>query len=1063
MLSEKEINKVKKRIEWLNEYFFEPIVDLTLEIAETDQETRDIEGLPFFPIEPEMRWGREWGLAWFKGTYSLDQVQEGELLLFDIDVGGESVVYIDGNVIGAIDREHKQIPLLGDELIDGEHHILIKSYAGHHMPSVTPSPKALKKGGYSQRVFERARIVRRNDYVWHLYYDLQTLMELALTLPDDSLRKAKILRRLYEAVDLVTWETGGKYLEREELIQARKHIAPLLQLQNGPTSPTINMIGHAHIDVAWLWPLAETIRKCERTFSTQLRMMQCYPEYKFLQSQPQLYEFTEKYYPQVFQSIKEAIEQGRWEAGGGMWVEADCNVPSSESLIRQFLLGKTYFNEKFGKESRFLWLPDVFGYSGNLPQIMKGCDVDFFITSKINWNDTNIFPYDIFLWRGIDGSEVLTHFITGTYNGSTRPDALATHWKNFKQKEVSENIVHAVGFGDGGGGMTMDLMEFAARLKDLEGAPKSNFCFVEDLMEELERNREDYPIWDGELYLEFHRGTFTSQAWTKRNNRKCEYLLRETEFFATLAYLEGQGYPADQLREVWKPFLTNQFHDILPGSSINKVYEDAKQSYGEIAMTCTSILDEALNVFVLSKDMRNAEDDVLARFAVWNTLNWDRRGRIRLTKFQNKIFSKIGDFVPALNSPISEDMELSDNIVVFDEAANCYLPTQVIGDEVVFLSESIPGVGYRVFSLRKLNGGGIAELHTQGVLATLARLENNYIRVELDEHGQIVSIYDKEANREVLPKGEKANVLIMAEDIPNKYDAWDIDHFYQETEVIINGGEEIELITAGPIEGRIRVKRSFGKGSTWTQDIILGCEDRGIDFETSVDWQEDHRVLKVSFPVDVRTREAAFEIQGGYLTRSTHENTSWDRAQFEVCGHKWADLSENGYGAALLNDCKYGYDVKNSDIRLTLLKSARGPDLEADRGMQVFVYSFLPHIGDLVHGKVIESAHELNVPYRIKTLDKGVMLPPEGRAFSIEGEGIFLQALKKEEKGEGLILRFGERAGKRSKVRLSLPFQGSRIIKTNMLEREERVLAEHACEVTLEVRPFEIVTVKIEK
>jgi alpha-mannosidase len=601
----------------------------------------------------------------------------------------------------------------------------------------------------------------------------------------------------------------------------------------------------------------------------------------------------------------------------------------------------------------------------------------------------------------------------------------------------------------------MEHLEYANRLHDLEGVPKVRFGFIEKFLEKLNQSRNEYPTWIGELYLELHRGTLTTQAWTKRNNRKCEFLLRDAELFATVANLLGKPYPYDSFLQSWKKLLTNQFHDILPGSSIRRVYEDCDRIYGEVAEANYKIIHESLDA--IAKKLPKMPPKVDAkRLVVLNTLNWDRIGRVSIPLEEaNALDSKIGNYTPAL-----PQIARMDNVCIVDNEGNRF-PTQISGDKLVFLPDSIPSVGFQTFY--------IAEEDPQtdtahAVSATETTLENRYITVKLDQHGQLTSVFDKEANREVLVDGKKGNVLLMSEDLPNFWDAWDIDKFYRNTAKAVAGNESVEVIASGPIEARVRVTRKFGTGSVWTQDIVLGCESKQIDFETTVDWHETHRLLKVAFPIDVNAMEADYEIQGGYIRRTTHDNTSWDEAKFEVCGHKWADLSEKGYGAAVMNDCKYAYECIDNEMRLTLLKSPVGPDPQADKGLHTFTYSFLPHIGQLAEAEVCLRAHELNVPYRVYTSDwHQIMtkLPERMQLLKVSGGQVFLQAVKRAEKDNSLILRFSELVGMRSQVELTLPMKAKRICETNMIEKDIKNIGQNLNTITLDFRPFEIKTIRL--
>ncbi|MGI6166129.1 MAG: alpha-mannosidase, partial [Limnochordia bacterium] len=843
MFSEIDVKKVEKRCRWLRYGFYEPVAELDVTIATTMEHIRhqQVDDLQFSPISPGSSWGKEWGSAWFRTDYEITDANSGKLFL-QVETGGESMVYIDGKATAAIDREHHEIPLSAAELSLGKHSVLIESYAGHLVPSMDSLPQEAPRGQWHPPVYRHCRLVRRNEDAWHLHFDMMTLFETAMELPKDSLRRARILDTLSAVVDGITWDTSDVKTRNAQFAAARKKLEPLLSCKNAPTTPTLNMIGHAHIDIAWLWPLAETMRKCGRTFSTQLRMMEEYPNYIFLQSQPQAYEYAEKYYPEVFDRIKEAMAKGKWEANGGMWVEADTNMPSTESLIRQFLVGGQYFKEKLNATPDTLWLPDVFGYNGNLPQIIRGCGIDYFITSKIGWNQVNRFPYDLFRWEGIDGTAVLSHYIKLTYNGMINPKSLWAHWREFQPKELTDTVVHAVGFGDGGGGMTMENLEFANRVTDLEGCPKAEFGKISDLMSKLEENEENYPVWCGELYLELHRGTLTSQAWTKRNNRKIEFLLRETEMLATVAYLLTGKYPAQELTELWKPVLTNQFHDILPGSSIERVYDDCHRIYGEVAGKALELKEQAKESIYRHFGTKPAKDK---QMVLVNTLNWTR---------QDPVTIPVEEIDPDLNrigSCVVNDVVLpkDEPVYVTDENGKP-VPSQWSQERLVF-APVVSGMSLRSYHIKQ----GRSPVQPEDPVSvkmhgTKALLENQLIKVEVDRSGQLLSVYDKQANREVLPEGRRGNVVLLAEDLPMFWDAWDIDLYYREAVKEVTGGT-LELIEEGPLQARVRVSRTFGSGSNWVQDIVLHAGSKRIDFETKVDWHETHRLLKVAFPVDV--------------------------------------------------------------------------------------------------------------------------------------------------------------------------------------------------------------------
>lgn len=1073
MINNIEVDKIERRIKWLKELFYQPVQEVELEIAETESylPKEKLEQLKFSPIQSGTAWGQEWGSAWFKGCYFYQKGGEETKLFLKVETGGESIVYVDGKAVGAIDRQHKVIPLRESELESCRHEILIQSYAGHQVPDFTPRPRDINSGKQAETeflyklppVFQNCQLVLRNEPAWNLYYDLATLFGVANNLPAKNLRRNEILKSLSRALEHITWETQDKSMRNRDFSWARERIKPELAKTNSSTIAKLNLIGHAHVDIAWLWPIAETIRKCGRTFATQLRMLDEYPEYIFFQSQAQTYKFTEENYPGLFSQIKKAIKSGKWEVEGGTWVEPDTNIPATESLIRQFVFGKKYFREKFDVTSKILWLPDVFGYNGNLPQIMKGCGVDYFVTSKIGWNDTNRFPYDLFRWQGIDGSEVLTHFIKSTYNGRCDPDSVDSIWQEFNQPEHSDKIIHAVGYGDGGGGITMEHLEYARRQKDLEGQRKVKFGKVDELMEYLAERKSEYPEWRGELYLEYHRGTFTTQAWTKRNNRKLELFLRNAEITSVLASFHGFSYPLEKLRESWQKVLTNQFHDILPGTSIGKVYQDCIKIYGEVAEDLDIVINQAQSFLV-----RNESD--LKMVTAWNTLGQPRRDLISISLNPNdkNMENKIGDYF--LNQT-SLRLEPGDEIRVFDEKGE-QLVSQTGENKVIFSPGEVGPLKGRTFVLEKITelsgreNENSARLNFSPVKAKKMTgedgleylLSNDFIEVILDNKGRLQSFYHKKLNRELILENEPANKLILAEDLPRQWDAWDIERYYREKAEEILVSAQIEIAAAGPLEARIKVEKEFGESSSLSQEIVLRYNSSRLDFNTKVNWQESHSLLKVGFPFAIHTNQALYEIQGGYITRPNHENTSWDKAKFEVCAQRWGALKETNFGAVLLNDCKYGYEALNNELRLTLFKAPAGPDPTADRGVHVFTYSLLAFNGDLVESQVTEMAQRLNCSY---LLSEGESISTSSSFLEIDKKGIELLTVKQAEDDQSVVIRLNECYGRRISTTLKFSQKISEILKVNMIEEEISVLGHNIDRIQVVFKPFSIITLKL--
>ena len=806
----------------------------------------------------------------------------------------------------------------------------------------------------------------------------------------------------------------------------------------------ISAIGHTHIDVAWRWPLKETRQKTIRTFSTQLKNMNDYDSFRFIASQPQLYKYLEEDYPEMIDKIKEAVENGQWEAEGAMWLESDCNLVSGESFVRQIMHGKRYIKKMFNKDSRLLWLPDVFGYSAALPQILKKSGVDYFSTSKISWNEYNVIPYNTFMWEGIDGSEVFTNFIVGgsgpdefgkprvNYNARMNAENVMGTWKNYRDKSLSKSPLMTFGLGDGGGGPSRDHIEQCNRFsKGIKGMPKIENVRALDYFDRLyEEVKEDkrLPKWVGELYLEYHRGTYTSVAKNKKNNRKSEILLRDTEVFSAIADKLGlDTYDKKKLYDIWDIVLLNQFHDIIPGSSIKEVYDDSDIDYARVMKDGKELLSSALHAF--SKTVKGEELCV-----VFNQLAFKRVDTIRMRT--DKDYTCVYDSV---NNMIPGQMVNEDNKKYF-----------------IFEARLCP-LGYTVF---KLSSDDV-DLSDNSFKATDKMMENAYLKVKFDENMNISSLYDKTANREVILDGQTANRITAYEDKPIKYQAWDINIYYNEKPYDIDNVTYTELVEDGPIRKCIRIDRKFLE-TTITQYVYLEKSSKKLDFKTIIDCNHDDILIKAAFPVDVHASEAAYDIQFGNVKRPTHWNTSWDYARFEVCAHKWADLSEDDYGVSLLNDCKYGHDIKGSVLRLTLLKSAIEPYPDADRGLHEFTYSLYPHTGDFKKAHTIDMAYKLNYRPYAYYVEKGTGDVENYKSFiTCNDENVIVDTLKKAEDTDDLVLRVYECFNRRTDCTIDFGFDVSKITECDLMENDICNVEFENNTLKFNIKPYEIKTFKL--
>jgi alpha-mannosidase len=802
-------------------------------------------------------------------------------------------------------------------------------------------------------------------------------------------------------------------------------------------------IGHTHIDVAWWWTVEQTREKVARSFTTVLKLMEEYPNYKFMSSQPQLYYFLKKRYPELYAKLKERVREGRWEPEGGMWVEADCNLTSGESLVRQFLYGKRFFKEEFGVDNRILWLPDVFGYSGALPQIMKKCGIDYFMTTKLAWNQFNKIPFDTFQWKGIDGTKVLTHLITTlgvgqdtkefftTYNGMLHPDAIMGGWMRYQNKDINNDILISYGHGDGGGGPTREMLEASIRMeKGVKGIPKVRQEFAGTYFKELEERVSDnkrLSTWEGELYFEYHRGTYTSMARNKRSNRKSELMLMDLELFALLAK-DKLAYPTSELEAMWKTVMINQFHDILPGSSIKEVYEVTKEEYRELKEKGEVLIGERLRVLAGEEDKNF--------ITVYNTLGFDREDIIML-----------GDF---------------EGTALLDEDGVPY-PVQKTAEGAVAFVKGLPSKGYKTFEVVYEENRATKEAKDGSTIPFQLEencLETPYYQIKFNEKGLIVSLYDKENDREIVQKGKETNLFTMYEDKPIYYDNWDIDIYHTEKRWEAVDVTRMEWIQLGEVCAILEIDRKISN-SIIKQQIYFYGNSRRIDFSTYVDWKEHQHLLKVHFPMEIHTDEATFDIQFGNVTRKVHTNTSWDEARFESCGQKWMDLSEGHYGVSLLNDCKYGHSVKDGNMALTLIKSGIEPNPTTDQEEHFFTYALYPHAETWRNSETVQEAYKLNQPaYALKG-----GIPKNKYTFaSVDKKNVMLETVKEAEDGNGIILRIYEYENAATKAFVTLDLGGKKfkVEECNLLEESILPIEANENGFSIRIKSYEIKTYRIQ-
>ncbi len=970
----------------------------------------------FAPMPVGTAWGAKWEYGWFQGSVILPEEAEGRRIVAVLNVGDESVVWVNGKEIGAIDHGHKEVTLTKSGKAGERFDILFECYAGHGPRVEGGGPviygmQTVPEPGPTQVTIKDVSFGIWREEVFQLAIDYITLYSARNSMDQNSLRVAEIDRGLMNATYVIDMELPEN--EMLETVKAgRACLKPLLECVNGSTAPVFHAFGHGHLDVEWLWPLAETERKMARTVGTQLTLMEEYPEYRFLQSQPHLMNMLKNRYPDVYQRFKAAVQSGNIIVEGGMWVESDTNITGGESLIRQFIHGKRFMQEEFGVDSKVLWLPDVFGYSGALPQIMIGCGLIGFMTSKIFWiyNGADPFPYNNFIWEGIDGTGIPAHLYNG-YGHFPIPADVMEMWNSRNQRNDIATLVYPIGWGDGGGGSGRAHLEYMRRLADFEGLPRLRMSSPVEYFKDLEARGPLTNRYVGELYFQAHRGTYTSQAKTKKGNRKCELALREAEVWGVAAKaLQGVPFGPETLEADWKLVLLHQFHDGLPGSSIHRVYEEIERDHAAILARAQE------SAHLSAAKLVNASASSVTAF---NSLSWPRTSLVALPKG-----TATGN------------------------------PTQKIGEETLAEVE-LPACGWATLPP---SGGSTEKQAGPAVTGSSRSLENEFLSVQFNDLGEIISLVDKETGREIA--ADACNSFKMYKDVPNWFDAWDIDPQYIESPVELPEQAELTLEAGGPLVARLKLSRPLSAQSQLTQDISLRRHSRRIDFETTVNWQESHKLLKVAFPVDITAHEALHEIQFGYIQRPNHYSRPFDADRFEVSNHKWSALAESNRGVAILNDCKYGLNVKSNSINLTLLKSALAPDMTADKGVQTFTYSLFVWNGSLAESGVTKEAYDLNVP---PTLVQGAAQDDEPVSlFSLNADNIVIETVKPAEDGSSkLIVRLYESMHMTTTCELKTILAVKNAALTDMLENKQSDLPFANGTLSLEFHPFEIKTVAL--
>lgn len=967
---------------------------------------------------PGTSWGGAGTTCWFLMSYIADVELTGKSLYIMPCVGGyEGMLWVNGKASGTFatkitmtrhgNHYCNQICAVADpaQTLD----LSLEFYAGHYIVGCQPFETHPDSG--FMYPCGPIWICTKNQLVADFLYDLKVLLQLVEMLGYDSFRTGQIMNTLTQVHQVLLYDPEASSREKwlNSLEKARRIMQPALQMHNGESSPEAVLLGHSHMDTAWLWPMRETIRKNARTISNQLSLMDQFPEYRFFMSSALHYKMLEENYPDIFERMKQRVEEGRLEVNGSVWVECDCNLTGGEALIRQFLLGQQYTLEKFNRLSDCFWLPDTFGYSAAIPQIMKGFNVKYFLTTKLSWNDNNQFPYETFRWIGMDGSEVLTHFFVM----DTWPDPKGLleringiDYKNglHNKQQIAKRLI-AFGYGDGGGGPQFEMIEIARRLTDLDGCPKVHYDSASHFMQEI--NPEMLPSYSGELYLELHRGTLTGKQQIKRNNRLSEQALHTLELLTVLSSIADKR-PASgtEIRHLWEILLQNQFHDILPGSCIPEAHDHS------IAET-TALLKKAH--CAIKKKLKAGRS-----LSVLNPTSFSRKD----------VF-----YLPADEFPFGIENAITQKVTLQD------------GHSVLAVS----GIQLEPLSYTQVMRASTPHNYPSAFERCGSTLKTPFYSVQFDNGGAITSLVDLRNERE-LCSGLPFNTFLTCEDVPAAWDGWDIDADCMLKLHPDAGDARFSVVADGSVEYRIRCHRTICKSSHIIQDIVFYANSPLILFDTILYWNSPHHLLKVCFDTTIKSPFARQEIQFGCVQRPTTRNTTEEQSRFEVCNHKYTDISEPSYGITLLNDCKYGVSVECGRLALTLAKGGMRPDARGDIGKYIFRYGLLPHLGGYSADNCVRPAYCFNYAPQLSSNE------PEIPLAITTSANIVIETVKPcEISAKAFILRLYESEGSDTITDLLLRNNCWSVSLCNMMEQ-----VIEKCSLRLHFHPFEIKTIRVD-
>ncbi|KAK2865183.1 hypothetical protein FQN49_003829 [Arthroderma sp. PD_2] len=1002
----------------------------------------------FKPTSRGNSFGPSWSTHWFRIQLTVpENLNKYDHLEFHWDAGNEGLVWTeDGKPLQGLSGGERVEWVIPKDFRDGKPHFFYIEMACNGLFGNSDGDLIQPPNPNRYYQLTSAKIVAVNLQARALYYDFWQIGDAAREFPSDSWQSHKALIVGNAMMDAFIDGDGSD----EAIMNARKVAHEFIgskvdspDVYKTDTEPIVFATGHCHIDTAWLWPFAETKRKVARSWSTQCDLMERYPEFRFTCSSAQQFKWLEQGYPYAFDRVKEWVKKGAFQPIGGSWVEHDTNLPSGESLVRQFILGQRYFESRFGERSTTFWLPDTFGYSSQIPQLCRLAGMSRFFTQKLSWNNINNFPHTTFNWVALDGSQVICHMPPSeTYTASAHFGDVKRSITKHKSMDQDNTSLLVYGKGDGGGGPTFEQIEKLRRQRGISDTvgllPRvTSGTSVDDFFAKLEKKAAegtDFVTWYGELYLEFHRGTYTTQANTKRNNRKGEFVLRDIELLATLASLKSSSYkyPKKDIDDMWELVLLCQFHDCLPGSCIEICYDESDAFYAQVFKTATKVREEAMKVLGF-QDKESSPDGKLAAL---NTLPWPRSEIVRV-----------------------------DNATTSSGSPQYALAS---GDTGVMAVEPLSSTQSTSLSIKEVDAG-VFELRNDSLVLKV-------------EKGVITSLFDVKANREVIAKGGKANQFVIFDDKPLYWQAWDVEvyHFESrkeltstETKIAESNPHRVSVVTETKISDKSWIKTTISLSAEASIDI-----PSMVEMDCEVEWQETMKFLKVEFPVDIRNTEASYESQFGINRRPTHYNTTWDMAKFEVCCHKWADLSESGYGVSILNDSKYGFATAGNLMRLSLLRAPKAPDSTADIGHHRIRYAILPHSGALDY-RTVRAGYNFNNPLILQAASgPETQQPFEAVRLVDANPALVLDTVKRGEDdedvsrgelpvraGQSVIVRIFDSMGGRSRGTLETSLAVKKVFKTNLLEddlEELKIEGSGPSRVKIELRAYEVATYRLQ-